>query len=106
MGAKTALLAFADGDIRAQLGGASRSDRNAAESLVRKVHPGFAVEPFREGTLRYTYPPDGGRLLFRHLKDAGIEDAEAGDLTDDALAEAAAAGVAPNVMYSRPSHCP
>jgi len=42
---------------------------------------------------------DWGMLLFRHLIDAGIEEAEAGELTDDALAEAAAAGVEPGSMY-------
>lgn len=40
-----------------------------------------------------------GALLYRHLKDAGIEEAEAGELTNDALAEAAAAGVEPGSMY-------
>jgi hypothetical protein len=58
MGAKTALLAFADGDVRSALAGVSDPDRAAAERLVRRVHPGFAVEEIADGTLAGTYPPD------------------------------------------------
>ncbi|URN07523.1 hypothetical protein LUW74_32025 [Actinomadura madurae] len=58
MGAKTALLAFTEGDIRSALAGASQSDRTATENLVRKIHPGYAVEAIEDGTLDYTYPPD------------------------------------------------
>ncbi len=58
MGAKTALLGFADGDIRPVLARARRSDRAAAEDLIRRVHPGYAVEAYEDGTLDYTYPPD------------------------------------------------
>ena len=39
MGAKTALLAFADGDIRPPLAGATRSERTVVEGLVRQIHP-------------------------------------------------------------------
>ncbi|MDO3701784.1 hypothetical protein Q3W71_08835 [Micromonospora sp. C28SCA-DRY-2] len=59
MGAKTALLAFADGDIRPALRAATRSERADVEALVRQVHPGYAVEPFDESTLwDDVYPPD------------------------------------------------
>ena len=58
MGAKTALLAFADGDVRSALAGASDPDRAATERLVRRVHPGFAVEGLADGRLDGTYPPD------------------------------------------------
>ncbi|NEA27645.1 DUF6928 family protein [Actinomadura bangladeshensis] len=58
MGAKTALLAFAEGDIRPVLAGASRSDCAAAENLVRQVHPDYVVEAIADGTLGNTYPPD------------------------------------------------
>ena len=59
MGAKTALLAFADGDIRPALRGATRSERAETEALVRQVHPGYAVEPADDNTLfDGTYPPD------------------------------------------------
>jgi hypothetical protein len=39
MGAKTALLAFTDGDLRPALLGATRSDQAEAEELVRQAHP-------------------------------------------------------------------
>lgn len=59
MGAKTALLAFSDGDIRPALAGATRSDQVEAEDLVRQVHPGYEVARAEEGTLRYcTHPLD------------------------------------------------
>lgn len=58
MGAKTALLAFADGDVRPVLAGASRSDRAAAEKLVRQVHPDYVIEAIADSTLDNTYPPD------------------------------------------------
>ncbi|MES9535997.1 MULTISPECIES: hypothetical protein [unclassified Actinomadura] len=58
MGAKTALLAFADGDVRSALAGASDPDRAATERLVRRVHPGFAVEGIADGRLDDAYPPD------------------------------------------------
>ncbi|MER7333665.1 MULTISPECIES: DUF6928 family protein [unclassified Micromonospora] len=59
MGAKTALLAFADGDIRPALLGATRSNRAETEALVRQVHPGYVVEPADDGTLfEDIYPPD------------------------------------------------
>ncbi|WP_422736270.1 DUF6928 family protein [Micromonospora sp. WMMD729] len=59
MGAKTALLAFADGDIRPALRGATRSEWAETEALVRQVHPGYVVEPADDNTLLDgTYPPD------------------------------------------------
>ncbi|MGC4899369.1 DUF6928 family protein [Micromonospora echinospora] len=60
MGAKTALLAFTDGDIRPALRGARQSERADAEALVRRVHPGYVVEPADDDTLLDgVYPPDG-----------------------------------------------
>lgn len=59
MGAKTALLAFADGDLRPALYGATRSELSETETLVRQIHPGRVVEPFGESTLfDGIYPPD------------------------------------------------
>lgn len=59
MGAKTALLAFAEGDIRPALSGATRSERAETEALVRQVHPGHVVAPAGDGTLLdWVYPPD------------------------------------------------
>src|SRR5690348_3981402 len=59
MGAKTALLAFSDGDVRPALLGATRSDRAEVEELVRQVHPGYLVTAAGDGTLSDgLYPPD------------------------------------------------
>ncbi|MBE1591584.1 DUF6928 family protein [Nonomuraea angiospora] len=59
MGAKTALLAFAEGDIRPALLSATRSERAETEALVRRVHPDYAVAPAEDGTLwDCVYPPD------------------------------------------------
>jgi hypothetical protein len=44
MGAKTALLAFADGDIRPALLGATRCERSEVEGLFREIHPGYLVD--------------------------------------------------------------
>jgi hypothetical protein len=59
MGAKTAMLAFTDGDLRPALRGATRCDPAEAEELVRQVHPGYDVTPIGDGTLfEDTNPPD------------------------------------------------
>lgn len=59
MGAKTALLAFADGDIRPALRAAARGDQCQAEALIRAVHDGYSIEPIGDGTLfDDVYPPD------------------------------------------------
>ncbi|MEO3743774.1 hypothetical protein [Plantactinospora sp. B5E13] len=60
MGAKTALLAFADGDIRSVLRAATLCARDEAEALVRRVHPDHRVTPHDNETLyEGIYPPDG-----------------------------------------------
>jgi hypothetical protein len=57
MGAKTALLAFTDGDLRPALSGAASSTPAQAEALVRTVHPGHEVTPAEGGFLsRLSYP--------------------------------------------------
>src|SRR6476660_2031311 len=59
MGAKTALLAFVDGDIRLALTGAARAERSEAEEFVRQIHPGYLVVPDGDTTLGFgTHPPD------------------------------------------------
>lgn len=59
MGAKTALLAFADGDLPTALRGVTKSSREAAEALVRRVHPGYAVADIGEQQLSYSvHPPN------------------------------------------------
>jgi hypothetical protein len=59
MGAKTALLAFSEGDLRPALRGAVRSDPAEVTGLVRALHPGYAVTPIRGGSLGdHIHPPD------------------------------------------------
>jgi hypothetical protein len=72
MGAKTALLAFVDGDLSATLRAATRSEtvglvpggsrgRGAgeAEAVVRRLSPGYEVTPTAGGTLfEDCYPPE------------------------------------------------
>jgi hypothetical protein len=68
MGAKTALLAFVDGDLPTALrqaehalvaGGDVRFGADAAEAVVRRLSPGYEVTPIRDGTLfEDCYPPD------------------------------------------------
>ncbi|MCI4066059.1 hypothetical protein MRQ36_27340 [Micromonospora sp. R77] len=58
MGAKTALVVFADGDLRPALLGAVPSARAEAEALVREVFPGYDVALVGDSTLEVTYPPD------------------------------------------------
>ncbi|MCM4083524.1 DUF6928 family protein [Paractinoplanes hotanensis] len=58
MGAKTALLAFTDGDLRPALRGATRSDPSEAEALVRRVLPGYDVALVGDSSLFQTYPPE------------------------------------------------
>lgn len=61
MGAKTALLAFADGDLPAALRAAGQAPAGggAAEAIVRRLSPGYEVTPIAGGTLfEDCYPPD------------------------------------------------
>jgi hypothetical protein len=51
MGAKTALLAFTDGDLRPTLSGAVRSDPAEVIDRVRQLHPGYEVTPIGDGSL-------------------------------------------------------
>ncbi|SBT63694.1 hypothetical protein GA0070622_0652 [Micromonospora sediminicola] len=58
MGAKTALLAFADGDLRPALRAAVASDPAEAEAAVRQALPGYEATPAGDSTLGVTWPPD------------------------------------------------
>lgn len=58
MGAKTALLAFVDGDLRPALLGAMRASLSEVKELVGQVFPGYQVEPEGDATLDDIYPPD------------------------------------------------
>lgn len=58
MGAKTEMMAFADGDIADVLHRPGTSDPAAAEELVRRLAPGWQVEPVEgESLAEATYPP-------------------------------------------------
>ncbi|MGI5170020.1 DUF6928 family protein [Spirillospora sp. CA-253888] len=58
MGAKTALLAFAEGDVRSALSRATRSEQARAEALVQRIHPDHAVAAIQEQALEdCVYPP-------------------------------------------------
>lgn len=59
MGAKTEMLAFAAGDIADVLHRPGVSDPAAAEELVRRLAPGWQVEPAEgESLAEATYPPE------------------------------------------------
>lgn len=58
MGAKTALLAFADGDLRAALRNPTPAGRDEAEQAVRRIHPGRRVEWHEETSLDDVHPAD------------------------------------------------
>lgn len=58
MGAKTALLAFTDGDLRPALLGAIPSEAAEAEVVVREILPGYDVRWEGDTTLDVTYPSD------------------------------------------------
>jgi hypothetical protein len=61
LGAKTALLAFADGDLPSALRDATPSSAAEAEQFVRWVFPGYEVELDDEDTLAEgTHPEDDG----------------------------------------------
>jgi hypothetical protein len=59
MGAKTAILAYADGDPRQVLRGRPALDRAAALHLVGRVFPGWTVEQVVDGSLDDGYPEEG-----------------------------------------------
>lgn len=60
VGAKTEIMAFTDGDIAEVLRRSEASDPAAAESLVRRLAPGWQVTPTEgEALAEATYPPVG-----------------------------------------------
>jgi len=59
MGAKTAILAYADGDAREVLQGRPTLDRAAALDLVGRVLPGWRVEQVFDGSLEDGYREEG-----------------------------------------------
>jgi hypothetical protein len=119
MGAKTALLAFADGDLPAALKAASRSPvarpvpdqagqaaAGEAEAVVQRLSPGYQVTPIPDGALfEDTYPPDDiayttvlpGAVL---ICDQRLVAASASGLPDRVLAEAAGRRILLHSMHS------
>lgn len=59
MGAKTAILAYADKDAREVLRGGPTLDRAAARDLVGRLFPGWRVDQVFDGSLDDGYPPEG-----------------------------------------------
>lgn len=60
MGAKTALLIYAEGDVAQALRGAVELDRAATETLVARLVPGLDVVAVEDGNLDWNInPPDG-----------------------------------------------
>ena len=59
MGAKTSMLAFADGDPVAILKSKPQLDRDACLATARRLFPGKRFDPLPDGDLLDTYPRDG-----------------------------------------------
>jgi hypothetical protein len=60
MGAKTAMILYANGDVRSQLASMKSVDHEKARALVARLHPGFTLTPVDDGALfDHTYPRDG-----------------------------------------------
>jgi hypothetical protein len=119
MGAKTALLAFVEGDLPAALreagqsqmagllpGGSGRSGAGEAEAVVRRLLPGYEVTPIPGGTLfEGCYPPDDvafaavmpGAVL---LCDRRLVATTPSELPDRVLAEGAGRRVLLHSMHS------
>ncbi|MEU4219703.1 DUF6928 family protein [Actinoplanes sp. NPDC026623] len=109
MGAKTALLAFVDGDLPTALrraGGSERSGAAEAEAVVRRLSPGYEVTPIQEGSLSEDcYPPDDvafaavlpGAVL---LCDRRLVSVAPSELPDHLLAEAAGRRILLHSMHS------
>jgi hypothetical protein len=59
MGAKTSMLAIAEGDPIAILKSAPQLDRDACLSTVSQLFPGMRFDPLPDGDLSDTYPRNG-----------------------------------------------
>ncbi|GIF70583.1 DUF6928 family protein [Asanoa siamensis] len=106
MGAKTALLMYADGDAAQALRHAVAPDRTATEALVRRLLPGLAFEAVDDGTLdRHVNPPDG--ILYAGvfpgltvICSAQLGELQPGSLRPGWLAEGAGRRVILHSMHS------
>lgn len=70
MGVKAALVAF--GDVRAALASGGEPDRDAAEAVVRALHPDCVVEPAEDSTLEEDVYPREGFAYVAVLPEATI----------------------------------
>ncbi|MGI5238724.1 DUF6928 family protein [Dactylosporangium sp. CA-139066] len=106
MGAKTALLIYAEGDVALALHDAVELDRAATEALVARLLPGFDVVAVEDGNLGWNVNPPDGMLyagVFRGLTVicAGeLGEIRPGDLRPGWLAERAGRRVILHSMHS------
>lgn len=106
MGAKTALLMYAEGDVARALGDAVELDRAATEALVARLLPGLDVAAIEDGNLGWNiHPPDGILYagVFRGLTvicAAELDEIRPGDLRQGWLVEGAGRRVILHSMHS------
>ncbi|MEU0562323.1 hypothetical protein [Dactylosporangium sp. NPDC006015] len=106
MGAKTALLLYAEGDVGQALHDAAELDRAAAEALVARLFPGRDVVAVEDGNLGRNINPTAGLLyvgVFRGLTvicAADLGEIRPGDLRPGWLAEGAGRRVILHSMHS------
>lgn len=63
MGAKTWMIAFAEGDAKEILRANPKLNREAAFALAQKLFPSETLEQTHDGSLAYTNPPDDKVLI-------------------------------------------
>ncbi|WP_438872982.1 DUF6928 family protein [Paractinoplanes hotanensis] len=106
MGAKTALLVYADGDAGQALRNAEEFDRAATEALVARLLPGLKLVAVTDGNLGSNINPPAGLLyagVFRDLTvicAAELGEIRPGDLRPGWLAEGAGRRVILHSMHS------
>ena len=106
MGAKTALLIYAEGDVAQALHDAVELDRAATEALVARLLPGLDVVAVEDGNLGWNINPPDGVLyagVFRGLTvicAAELGEIRPGDLRPGWLAEGAGRRVILHSMHS------
>lgn len=106
VGAKTALLVYAEGDVAQALHGAVEVDRAATEALVARLMPGLEVVAVEDGNLGWNINPPDGMLyagVFRGLTvicAAELGEIRPGFLRPGWLAEGAGRRVILHSMHS------
>ena len=63
MGAKTWMLAYADGNVAEALGAAPVLDRDASAALAKRLFPSAELTPLADGDLSFTSPPRAELLV-------------------------------------------